>query len=388
MLAKWYYVKVMKRISNSNILFIHRMLKGIADAIISVFIPLLIYKQTGNLVLSFVFIVVQRTSMCFYGALFKKFIIKHPVTCITIHAIPAIVSLLLLTLTLTWPLIILLGLLAGLTNIFYYMGLHFIFGFVDKPSSTAKFLSAAAIGKIVFTILSAYIIGNFKDSLIFVIVTSCILYAISVIPLMARHKEFSELIAIDNPHSPKEILKNGKWFYFYEMCLGAVNMLISTVLPLFLYCNGLSFTKTGILIAMQDLINIAGNYFAHLFVKERKIKFIMIFSAILLFGCIASMMFVREIYVIYILSIVASFAYQSHSTASFQLFVKYQRSYGYYEEALFYREFALDSSRTISVANYIFLQLFSFIFVISLVAVVGLGAFGCMIDSKYITEQP
>ena len=37
--AKWCYVKVMKRASNSNILFTHRVIKGIADAIMSDQLP-------------------------------------------------------------------------------------------------------------------------------------------------------------------------------------------------------------------------------------------------------------------------------------------------------------------------------------------------------------
>ena len=383
MRAKWYYVKVMKRISNSNILFIHRVLKGIADAIISVFIPLIIYKQTGNLVLSFVFIAVQRTSMCFYGAFFKKFIRSHPVICITFHFIPAVISQLLLLTSLYWPIIILLGLLAGMTNIFYYMGLQFMFGFVDKPSNTAKISIAAATGKIIFTLISAYIIGNIKESLVFVIIASCAFYVISVIPLMARHKEFGKMIVINESQSLKETLKKGKWFYFYEMCFGTAHMLITTVLPLFLYYSGLSFTKAGILIAMQDLINILGNVFAHFSVKKGKVKFMMIFSSALVFVSILLIIFVRDMYVIYALSIIASFAIQSHSTASFELFIKHQKPLGIYQDSLFYWEISLNFARAMTIVHFIFLQAFPIIFAISLAGSVGMATFGCAIDSNY-----
>ena len=74
--------------SNSTSLLVHRIIKGFADATIKVFIPLLIYKATGDLFLTFLFAFLTYIFESLSYMIFKKVIQKHGVLAIILHIIP------------------------------------------------------------------------------------------------------------------------------------------------------------------------------------------------------------------------------------------------------------------------------------------------------------
>ena len=56
----------MKPKKNSDLLFIHRIFKGIASSAIELFIPIQIYNQTYSLLYAFTFSVVKCFARLFY----------------------------------------------------------------------------------------------------------------------------------------------------------------------------------------------------------------------------------------------------------------------------------------------------------------------------------
>ena len=154
--------------SKDNLIFIHKLLKAIADSIIIVFIPLYILKTTEDIKLSMAYLIFFSLFVIFYMLIFKKIIQKYGVICIIIHFIPIIAAEGVLSFaTINIYSVIISAALMGLSQALYSVPLNLIFTFGDKKTNVAKFMIATNIGKLIFILTSGLILANINNSFIF-----------------------------------------------------------------------------------------------------------------------------------------------------------------------------------------------------------------------------
>ena len=349
-----------QRISNN--IFLHRILKGIGDSILKVFIPLLIYKQTNNLMLCFMWAALNQAFAGVFYILLKNFIKKYPIIAVILHILPLLLGQFFIIGELTIIKIIILACLDGLSNILYFGGLNLVFGFMEKSPNAAKYESGEKIGKIICSLISVFILGNLKDSLLFVVIFATVLYIISILPLILKYKELQISIDFETKVGFKQAFSNSKWFYFYEISVNIVHSFMSTILPLFLYVKGLSFTLAGTVIGLQEALRIAGNYLGLLFIKIKK-QLILIFaccSVILISICLAFL--IPNKYLIYALTLLVGFAYQGQFVIMFSFFIKHEKEKHQFQDSIFYRDIVAQFTRMATFSNYLIFAFFPVLF--------------------------
>lgn len=357
---------------NSTYLFIHRVLKGIADATIKIFIPLLILQTTGKLYLSFVFALTNYLFTAFFFIVLKRFIQKYSLFSIIIHVIPIIIGELLLLTNLSLWIILTLAILDAFASALYFGALNLIFGFMDENSNTAKFEAGQNLGRIIFTILSAYVLGSLANSLIFVLITSLCLYAMSILPLCIKYKDLKASLVTAQRKPIKEVVKDNKFFNLAHIFQGMLNFLLDIFLPLYLYTNGLSFTTIGLLVAGQYLACILIGYFAKFMIKKNLSNINSIIGCFLFLASLIVLMLVKNIYAIYVFTIVISLSNQLIFINVFDYFTKDQKKKEYYYDSIFYRDVCLNSGRSFMSVLYLIVPLFTPIFAVGMVSVAGM----------------
>lgn len=342
----------MKSDKNSTNIFWHRIFKSFADAMIKVFIPFLIFKETGNMYLSILYCLI---SYCITGILFivlKKFITRFPVLCIIIQIVPLLAIQFLIS-NLNIATIIIIAVLDAIATTLYFGGLNLIFGLSDEKINTAKFDSGEHIGRIFFIALSATLLGEVKNSLTFITIFAGIMYVLSAIPLLLRYKDLTKDIHITSNTNKKEVIKNTKNYNIYHTCFGVLHIFLSIFLPLYLYLKGLSFTVTGLLMVFQEVLYIAGAYTAKQFLKIKKEKLFLIIDSVAIGICAFVIIFLKSVIAIYILTLVISFFYQGICILLLQCFIDNQKQKGYFQDSIFYRDVFQNFGRSTICGIYI-----------------------------------
>ena len=367
---------------NSTSLFLHRIFKGIADATIKIFIPLLIFQATSNLSFCFIYALVNYASMALFFVILKKFMQKCSIISIIIHIFPIIIAEFLLLSNLNIWIILILAILDAFSNCLYYGSLNLIFGTIDENTDTAKFEAGQNVGKIIFTILSAYILGNLVNSIIFIVIFSLVFYAISIVPLCIKYKELKSKTATQTKADVKVILKDNKFYSYFHVCNAFISFFLEIFLPIYLYINGLSFTVVGLLVAGQYLINILAGYLAKYICFKNLPLLNIILSSVLFTVSIIAIIFIKNIYIIYVLTIVFSFANQLSFITVFERFTLDQKEKKFFYHSIFYRDVVLNCSRSFSSSIYLILPYSLAIFGFGILASIGIGVTGSLCIKK------
>ena len=372
-----------KQLSASSHIFIHRIFKGIADSSIKIFIPLLIYQQTQNIFLCFYYGAIEYFLTAIFFSAFKNPIKKNPLIYIIIHIIPIISIGFLLLLKLNYFILAIIALFSAISSVFYYGSINLLFGIMDEKTDAAKYETGQHLGKIIFTILSSYVLGKLNNSLIFVVLFSLVVYILSVLPICINYKNIKkELQQLPNAEF-KEVFKDNKYFNFYHIFSGVFSIFTEFVLPLYLFINGLSFTVVGILVALQYSLSIVGNYLAKFLDSKEKSKELTIVCSICIFVSLICISFIHINKVIYIFTLVNTICHHMLHTVYFSLFVKDQKEKCFYHYSVFYRDVILNSARTVISLSYIIIPSFSFMFFLGIGSSIGIGVSGYKCDKMY-----
>lgn len=365
---------------NSTALALNRLFKSIADSAIKVFIPILIYKSTGNLFYAFLFLALSSFVNAFTYVVLKNFLKKHSVLAVSLHALFIIAMEFLLLLKIDIYIVIIVSILEGVLCAFYY-SLKYLYGFMDKTNNVAKFEVGQYIGKIVFVIASALFLDNVKNSLVFIVIFSSVFYVLSSVVLLVKIKDI-KAIEINKDLDFKQIQKdNTKWNIFH-IFNGIVYMFTSSVLPLYLYIQDLSYTKVGIVLVLQYLLNILANYVSMFLGRKGKGIVNIIVGSILGFVSMILMITIRNSLFIYIMSLVCSFGFTMLFTYMFAKYVSDQKEKGYFEDSVFYRDAWQTFSRGVFCSIYLIFPSFILIFVIGIISNFMCG------PTAYIATKP
>ncbi len=313
---------------SDNQIFIHRLLKAIADSIIMIFIPLYILKDTNNINLSLFYLIAYSLFVIFFIFILKRFIQKFGVLAIMLHFIPIIITEGILSFfPINITTIILSSLFMGLAQALYSVPLNLVFAFNDKKTNVGKFQIATNIGKLFFILLSGYILSSSSSSSFLILsIFSSIIYILSSLPLLFSYKSLINNynnVSILSPNVSK--IKIDPLYILFHISFGLFQVVMDNLVPLFLYINNLSFQTVTILIALIELIKIFVNYLSQLLVSRKKALLCVILGSIIFFISVIGMIFIKNNIALYILSTISSISFPLTFVPMFRLYCNYLR---------------------------------------------------------------
>ena len=169
----------------TNLIFCHKLIKAFADSMVKAFVPLIILKNSGSLELVMIYCMSCYLLCAVLNVLMKKFLQKYGVVAMLLHAFPIIALQFLLTMEMNWWLCLIVAVLAALGQVLYSVPLNILFSFSDRKINVAKFQIATNVGKLVFIVLSGFVIGSdFKNSILILAIVGTILYLLSDVPII------------------------------------------------------------------------------------------------------------------------------------------------------------------------------------------------------------
>lgn len=310
---------------HDNLIFIHKLLKAIADSIIIVFIPLYILKETNDFKMSMAYLIIYSLFVMLFMFVFKKIIQKYGVITMMVHFIPIIVAEGVLSFVpISIYSIIGVAALMALNQAFYSIPLNLIFTFGDKKTNVGKFQIASNIGKLVFTLVSGLILSStIKNSFLILSISSSIFYILCAIPLIFSYKELKDNYIKYNDNDSINIIKIDPWFKIFHITFGLFQPIMDNVVPLYLYINDLSFQAVTIMIVIVEFMKILVNYLSQKLVSIKKGKLCVIIGFVLFIASLTGMVFVKNKVVLYILSCSCSISFPLTFVVMFRLYCNY-----------------------------------------------------------------
>ena len=331
---------------NQNNIFIHKLLKSIADSIIIVFIPLYVLKTTNDFRLSMAYLIIFSLFVLFFMFVLKKLIQKYGVLAMILHFIPIIITEYILSFATIdiWIIIICAGLM-GLSQALYSIPLNLVFTFGDKKTNVGLFMIATNIGKIIFTLVSGFILSSeIKNSFLILSIASTAFYILSIFPILFAYKELKN--NYDNTkNNNSQTVKLNPWFIIFHIAFGLFQPIMDNIVPLYLYMNDLSFQSVTIFIVVVEVLKVLANMISQIAVRHKKSIYLVSISFILFFTSIISIIFVKNNVVLYILSTTASVSFPFTFVPMFGLYCNYLRKNNNVIQGITRRDFDIFSLR-------------------------------------------
>lgn len=331
---------------NQNNIFIHKLLKSIADSIIIVFIPLYVLKTTNDFRLSMAYLIIFSLFVLFFMFVLKKLIQKYGVLAMILHFIPIIITEYILSFATIniWIIIICAGLM-GLSQALYSIPLNLVFTFGDKKTNVGLFMIATNIGKIIFTLVSGFILSSeIKNSFLILSIASTSFYILSIFPILFAYKELKN--NYDNTkNNNSETVKLNPWFIIFHIAFGLFQPIMDNIVPLYLYMNDLSFQAVTIFIVVVEVLKVLANMISQIAVRHKKSIYLVSISFVLFFASIISIIFVKNNIALYILSTTASVSFPFTFVPMFGLYCNYLRKNNNVIQGITRRDFDIFSLR-------------------------------------------
>ena len=309
--------------NKSNLIFLHKLFKALGDSTIKIFIPLFILKNSGNIELAFLYLLTYSLSTLLLVILMKKVIQKYGVLCIIFHTIPIIVTQFVLTFfDINFVVVLICGLLAGITQTLYSIPLNLIFAFGDKSTNVAKFQVASNVGKLFFVLFGGFMISSsIQNSFLYLSIIATVFYILSIIPILFGYKMLkNNYDAVSNFEINSKI--HYPIFNLFHIVFSIFQSTMDNVLPLYLYVNNLSFEAVSTVIALIELFKIIANYTAkYLVSKSLQIVSISISSFVFVVSAVL-LLIIKTPVVLYILSCIISISFPLTFVPMFKLYCK------------------------------------------------------------------
>lgn len=309
-----------------NLIFIHKLFKAFADSIIKVFLPLYILKESQSLNLSMTYLIIFSLSVIIGMFIFKKFIQKYGIISIIIHFIPIIITMGIFSFYKVDLLsVIISAILMSLSQVFYSVPINLIFATIDKKTNVGKFEISTSIGKLIFTLISSYLLSSeIKNSFLILSIFSSLFYIISVIPLFFMYKELNNnYLKYKKNNVNKGKIKLDKWFIIFHILFGIFQPIMDNLLPLYLYINNLSFQAVTLMVVLVEALKILINYLSQFLVKKNKSIICIIISSLLFLISSILILIIKDSFWLYILSILCSISFPLTFVPMFNLYCKY-----------------------------------------------------------------
>lgn len=364
----------MKKKNQTNLIFLHKLIKSFADSLVKAFIPLIILKNTNSLLLVAIFLIAEYSFFCVFNLGLKKFLQKYGIVAMVLHIVPIIAVQFLLTIEIDLVMCVILGILGSLSLALYSVPLNLLFTFTDKNVNVAKFQISTNVGKLIFILIGGYIIGSdAKNSILFLSIFGTVLYVMSIIPILYGYnlmKTKYDKIATKQP----EINKGSyKYFNLYHMCFSMFQGVLDQVVPLYLYIENLTFESVTIVMALIELCKIGSNLLAKHFVLKKKARLSCFVSVMCFVIGSVVMMTVKIPVVLYICTCAIAVSFPLLFVPMLRLFIKKIVRDNNQFDGMSYRDGYIAAARPIVFVPCLFFANLMIPFVLGLSAAVGIG---------------
>ena len=171
-----------------KLLQFYKVLSNFSTSLISAFLALLIYQQTGKIYLSVLVFILMTLSNLIFTLIFKKWLYEKAQICLLIRIVPIILMQVALTLLPKLPIlaVVLCGIFTGINYALKYIPIDVIFTYATPPDASTKMLALTRFSEEVGYVLAGVLGGLFLDNLNYniVICISLGLYVLSCLPLV------------------------------------------------------------------------------------------------------------------------------------------------------------------------------------------------------------
>ncbi|MBO5884777.1 MAG: MFS transporter [Clostridia bacterium] len=308
--------------NKTNLIYIHKIIKAVADSIIKVFIPLIILKASGNINYVMIYLCSYYFLCALLNIALKKFLQKYGVIAIILHSIPLIIMQILLNSNITWWICIILAILSSFAQVLYSVPINILFALTDKNINVAKFEISTNIGKIIFILLSGYILGSsIQNSLLIMTIFSAVLYIVSAMPLLFGYNVLKNGYTKISQNS-QPIKSKNKLFNLYHILFGLFQTVIDVVLPLYLFINNLSFQSVTLVMVLIEVCKIAANIFARYLLKKGYAAVSIFLSLFIMVTSCVLMIFIKNAIILYICSCCLGVSFPLLFVPLFGIFIK------------------------------------------------------------------
>ena len=310
-----------------KLLNFHKFVGNFATSLVGTFIPLMIYKATGNLRLVALFLIGECVTRVVFNHVFKKLYTRYPQLMLMIRTIPLLIyniSLIFLEDFMVVGIIV--------VTISYGMNLAFknnangvLLNYTSRKKSSKK-LTSTRIVEALSAIVAAIAGGLFIDwNQTLLIIFSMVLYIISVLPLFVFfitnkgkkgfNKDFTSNAAIEYDKDPELKLKRKRlvrkfvtrFLLFYAIFCVVDNF--TTMYSLHLFVSVPTFAQAGYLSAVFQFANLVGVMFVEWISKKMDLKVANFIFAIICAIPLGIMPFIQNYALLYTLIFIFGFAY-------------------------------------------------------------------------------
>ena len=279
------------------------MVKAVADSLIKVFVPLLILKSSRSMTLVVLYLALYNPLCVLLNLVLKKFLQKYGVVAIILHFVPMIAVQFLLNLNITWLICVVLAVLMAFAQVLYSVPINILFSLTDKSVNVAKFEIPTNIGKMVFLLISGYMLSaSFKNSLLILSIVGSVLYIISVIPIFYGYNLLKTAF-VDRVSIQSKIPENYKFYNIFHAQFGLFQTIFDVALPLYLFLNNLTFQSITIVMVLIEVCKIGTNILAKFLVDKNLSMLSALTSIFVMIASFVILLFVKNSVVLYICSL-------------------------------------------------------------------------------------
>jgi hypothetical protein len=299
----------MIRVNEKNVIFVHKIFNAMADCILKVFLPLIIFKATGQILNAFIFLSIYYVLVCVSDFIFKKLLIKYSLICVILHIIPTIAIQFVATLCNlnSIYIVVLLAVLTCLSSSLYSIPINFIFLQYDKNANATKMEIGTNVGKFAFIICSGFIIDSgLESSIIALVIVGTVIYILSVIPLIFNYKEIKNVVK-DKSNITFKDDSSYKDFYIWHIFYGAVQCFLDDLVPIYLFSKSIQYSTITMVAGGVEIIKIGCNILGGRLLKMKHPKIILSIMMILNTICLSTMLLIdNKIFIIILYCICTS----------------------------------------------------------------------------------
>lgn len=256
-----------------KLLQFYKVLSNFSTSLISAFVPLLIYQQTGLVYLAVLYLVVQNASNVLFNIVLKKWLYEKPQLMLMLRIVPIIIMQVLLIFLDVAPVWagIGCGIFTGLNYALKYMPSDIIFAYATPPNASSKLLAFSRLSEEIGYVAAGVLGGLFLDYIDYTIVIaiSLSLYFVASLPLVVfyiknRKQQNFNAEHVSNAHvhyetkvqdgRGKKVCKKMWWGYFIEYALMSGVDAFYAVFGFLVYLSSGSFLLSGILNSVFDTL--------------------------------------------------------------------------------------------------------------------------------------
>ena len=254
-----------------KLLQFYKVLSNFSTSLISAFVPLLIYQETGKLYLSVLCLLVQSLANILFSVALKNWLYKKPQLCLMLRVVPIIVFQILLVFMAKAPFwaVFGCGIFTGLNYTLKYIPSDIIFAYATPADASTKTLALSRLAEEAGYVLAGVLGGLFLDHLDYtlLIVISLSLYVLGSFPLVVYYIKNRKQKMFNAEHVSNAVVHfqskvedvrgkkvSKKVLIGYALDYGLIGGIdvIYSVFTFMVYLSGGSYLLAGILVSVFD----------------------------------------------------------------------------------------------------------------------------------------